>query len=73
VETSENSARELGIKSAENRKAWAWANLATGGAFSRDEQTREHLLRPDADHDWDMATLKVLVREMLRQKREQHE
>jgi hypothetical protein len=30
-------------------------------------------LRPDADHDWDMATLKVLVREMLRQKREQRE
>jgi hypothetical protein len=73
VETSEISARELGIKSAENRKAWAWANLATGGAFSRDEQMREHLLRPDADHGWDMATLKVLVREMLRQKREQHE
>jgi hypothetical protein len=73
LETSESSAKEFGIKSAENRKTWAWANLATQGHLSREAQMREHLLRPDADHDWDMDTLKVLVREMLRQKREQHE
>lgn len=73
LETSDVSARELGIKSAENRKAWAWLNLASDGAVSREGSIRRHLLRPGADHDWDMDTMKILVSDILRQKKEMHE
>lgn len=62
VARSEATAAELGIRSAENRRKWAWLDLASDGNFGRSQSVRDHVGRANADHDWDMDTLIGLTR-----------
>jgi hypothetical protein len=66
VTRSEASALELKIRTAENRRKWAWLDLASDGNFSRSRPVREHLTRPNADHDWDMDALIALAKKEMR-------